>query len=429
MNETIIDITDFENLLNPVYIPYLYDQHRYLILKGGSDAGKSHFACQKILYRTMTELGHRFLIIRKVKDTIRKSVFQLFQDYIIKWDLWAEFKINKTDMSITFKSNGNTILFCGVDDPEKLKSMEGITGIWIEEATELAMKDFQEINRRLRGIFHTYMQIILTYNPILKSNWTYKRFFENVTKKERTKIRILTTTYKDNIFAKDDQDYIDILESYTGNNRKVYTLGQYGMLENAIYSNWRMIDNKDFPDDEPIYGLDFGYIAPMALVKLVVDMEERKIYLHEEYYRTRRTINKFVGDIEEKNIKEKIIIADSEAPDKIDEMIEYGYGYTEPANKKKGSVIAGIDFINQFELLITKSSTNIKREIEGYQRKKDKDGNIREEPEKGVDHTMDAFRYPVYTKFYTEALPYFYVPGQKEEKKETDGEGEKVDNE
>ena len=108
MNETIIDTREFESLLNPVYIPYLYDQHRYLVLKGGADAGKSHFACQKILYRTMTEEGHRFLIIRKVKDTLRKSVFQLFQDYILKWDLWDEFKINKTQQEPYTHFNAGT---------------------------------------------------------------------------------------------------------------------------------------------------------------------------------------------------------------------------------------------------------------------------------------------------------------------------------
>ena len=411
MNETIIDTREFESLLNPIYIPYLYDRHRYLVMKGGSGAGKSHFACQKILYRTMTEEGHRFLIIRKVKDTIRKSVFQLFQDYISKWNLSGEFKVNKTIQTITFLGNGNQILFCGVDDPEKLKSMEGITGVWVEEATELAMKDFEEIDRRLRGIFHTYMQIILTYNPILKTNWTHKRFFEHLTDEDREDIIILTTTYHDNIFILDDKAYIRLLENYTGNNRKVYTLGQYGHLENAVYTNWRMIDDKDFPDDEPDYGLDFGFIAPMALVKVIVDMEERKIYLHEEYYKTRKTIKLFAEDIEEKNLKEKRIIADSEAPDKIEELInDYGYSYVDPANKNKGSVIAGIDFINQFEILITKSSTNIKREIEGYERKKDKEGTVLEQPEKGVDHIMDAFRYVLYTIFYTEGEPYFYVP-------------------
>ena len=411
MNETVIDIREFESLLNPVYIPYLYDQHRYLIMKGGAGAGKSHFACQKILYRTMTEEGHRFLIIRKVKDTIRKSVFQLFQDYISNWNLSGEFKINLTLQTITFLGNGNQILFCGVDDPEKLKSMEGITGIWVEEATELAMKDFEEIDRRLRGIFHTYMQIILTYNPILKTNWTHKRFFEHLTDEDKEDIIILTTTYHDNIYILNDKAYIRLLESYTGNNRKVYTLGHYGMLENAVYTNWQMIDDKDFPDDEPVYGLDFGFIAPMALIKVVVDMEERKIYLHEEYYKSRKTIKLFAEDIEENDIKEKRIIADSEAPDKIEELInDYGYSYVEPANKNKGSVIAGIDFISQFEILITKSSTNIKREIEGYERKKDKEGTVLEQPKKGVDHAMDAFRYVLYTVNYTEGEPAFYAP-------------------
>ena len=407
MQETVIDFTYFEHLLNPIYRKLLYIIKRYLVLKGGAGSGKSHWACQKILYRTMTEEHHRFLIIRKVKDTLRKSVFQLFQDYIIKWELSKEFKINKTDMSITFKSNKNTILFCGIDDPEKLKSMEGITGVWIEEATELKMADFEEVDRRLRGIFHTYMQIILTYNPILKSNWTYKRFFENITEQDEEDICIVTTTYKDNIFIKNDKAYVRLLENYTGNNRTVYTLGQYGQLENAIYTNWRMIPDSEFPTtDEPVYGLDFGYIAQQACVKVQVDMEKRKIYLHEMFYKTRYTTKMFAEEMEGTGIETKRVIADSEAPDKIDELNnDYGYNYIEGANKGKGSVIAGIDFINQFEILITESSQNIKKEIEGYERKKDRDGIAKEEPNKGVDHMMDAFRYPVYTIYYTAETP------------------------
>jgi len=289
--------------------------------------------------------------------------------------------------------------------------MEGITGIWIEEATELKMKDFEEVDRRLRGIFNTYMQIILTYNPILKSNWTYKRFFENITEQDEEDICIVTTTYKDNIFIKNDKAYVRLLENYTGNNRTVYTLGEYGQLENAIYTNWRMIPDSEFPTtDEPVYGLDFGYIAQQACVKVQVDMEKRKIYLHEMFYKTRYTTKMFAEEMEGTGIETKRVIADSEAPDKIDELNnDYGYNYIEGANKGKGSVIAGIDFINQFEILITESSQNIKKEIEGYERKKDRDGIAKEEPNKGVDHMMDAFRYVLYSVYYTEGIPYFYV--------------------
>ena len=431
MQETVIDLSQFENVLNPVFIPYLYNKKRYLILKGGSGGGKSHWACQKILHRVMTEKGHRFLIIRKVKDTIRKSVFQLFKDYIIKWDLWDEFKIRDNNMTITFKSNGNEILFAGVDDPEKLKSMEGITGIWIEEATELYLKDFEEIDRRLRGIFHTYMQIILTYNPILKSNWTYKRFFTGLTEEDKEDIEISTTTYKDNVYLKDDKAYKKLLEGYTGNKRTVYTLGQYGMLENAIYTNWEMIENDEFPDDEPILGLDFGFIAPQALLKIVVDMEEKVIYIDELSYKTRQTMSMLAKDMNEKKLNDYRIIADSEAPDKIDELKNWYYKeerinketgkleiayeekhfpYIDPCNKGKGSVLAGIDYVQQFKMKITRRSVKVKAEVESYQRREDKEGNIMEEPEKGMDHAMDCIRYVMYTVYYTEKIPYIYVP-------------------
>jgi len=406
MQETIIDVSNFEKVLNPIYIPYLYNQKRYLILYGGSGAGKSHFACQKILYRTITEEGHRFLIIRKVARTLRRSVFQLFLDYINKWGLTNEFKINKSEMAITFEGNGNMILFAGIDDSEKMKSIERITGVWIEEATELTIEDFEELDRRVRAIYHTYVQFILTYNPILMSNWTHKRFFENLTKSDKIDITKLRTTYKDNIYILEDKAYIKLLESYKGNTRIVYTLGQYGKLENAIYMNWEMIDDDKFPDyDEPIYGLDFGFINPQCLVKLIVDTERKEIYLHEEIYKRHQTIPELVAEMEKLGLKDKRIIADSEAPEKIEELKNYGYYYIEGSLKGKGSVIAGIDYINQYKIYITKSSTNIKKEIEGYQRRKDRDGNVLEEPEKGMDHAMDAFRYPVYTIYYMAEKP------------------------
>jgi len=400
---SVVDLTDLKQLSNPKYYSLFSNKDRYLVLYGGAGGGKSWFVCEKIIIRTLKEKGNRFLVIRKVARTLRRSVFQLFRDYIIRWGLTSLFTVNKTDMTIECK-NGNIIYFAGVDDPEKLKSIEGITSIWIEEATELNLEDFEEIDRRLRGKNVNYKQIILTYNPILNTNWTYKRFFEGSNKNTT----IIRTTYKDNKFI--DENYKQLLEGYKGNTRTVYTLGQYGQLENAIYTNWQMIDDKDFPDsDEAIYGLDFGFIAPNALVKIVVDMEEKKIYLHEEIYKTRQTTAMLATDMEDLGLKDKKIIADSEAPEKIEELKGYGFSYIEGANKGKGSVIAGIDFINQFTLYITKSSTNIKKEAEGYQRHKDKDGNIYEQPEKGMDHLMDAFRYPMYTVYYLESEPYFIV--------------------
>lgn len=400
MQETIIDLRQFENVLNPIYILYLYDQKRYLLLYGGAGAGKSHFACQKILYRIMNEEGHRFLIIRKVARTLRQSVFQLFLDYISKWELTQEFKINRTEMTITFEGNGNTILFAGVDDPEKLKSIEGITGIWIEEAFELYLEDFQELDRRLRGIFHVYMQIILTYNPILKTNWTYSRFFSDVTKKDLEDITKLRTTYKDNIFIKNDLAYKKLLESYKGNMRTVFTLGKYGMLENAIYTNWEMIDDDKFPDDKGVLGLDFGFINPNCLLDIVVDMERKEIYVDELVYKRHQIIPELSQEMNQLGLNDYKIIADSEAPEKIEELKRDGFPYIEGSIKGKGSVLAGIDYVQQFKIYITRRSVNVKKEIESYQRRKDRDGNVTEMPEEGLDHAMSCIRYVLYTVYY-----------------------------
>ena len=407
--KTIVNI-DLKKITNEIYLPLYKNQSRYLILYGGAGSGKSWYAAEKILIRIIKEERHRILVVRKVARTLRRSVFQLFQDLIIKWGLENYFVINKSDMDIKYY-NGNRLYFAGVDDPEKLKSIEGITSMWIEEATELSLDDFNEIDRRLRGKTKNYKQVILTYNPILKKNWTFLRFFTDMSEEDLKDITKLRTTYKDNDFIKNDYAYMKLLEGYTGNMRTVYTLGEYGQLENAIYTNWRMIPDSEFPTtDEPIYGLDFGYIAQQACVKVQVDMEKRKIYLHEMFYKTRYTTKMFAEEMEGTGIETKRVIADSEAPDKIVELNdEYGYNYIEGANKGKGSVVAGIDFINQFEILITESSQNIKKEIEGYERKKDRDGIAKEEPNKGVDHLMDAFRYVLYTIFYTEGVPYFYV--------------------
>lgn len=379
----------------------------------------------------MKEEGHRFLVVRKVAKTLRTSVFQLFRDYIIKWKLSGFFKINKTDMTITYIPNGNIIYFAGVDDPEKLKSIEGVTGIWIEEATELFLNDFEELDRRLRGVTKYYKQIILSYNPILKTNWTYKRFFQGISKEEKSIIRKLRTTYLDNRYILQDKAYIKLLRSYKGNMRKVYTLGEYGALENAIYTKWKTIPDKEFPvEDKADYGLDFGYINPCALVKMVVDMERKEIYVNELLYKTRLDTGKLAKELNILKLNDKRIIADSEAPDKINELKnwyykeekfdkalgkavityeENGLSYIEGALKGKGSVLAGIDYLQQFKIFITESSVNVIREIESYQRKKDKDGNILEEPEKGQDHSLDAIRMVMYTCYYNNSDPNFYV--------------------
>lgn len=211
--------------INDVYIPLLTNTSRYLVQKGGAGSGKSVFAAQKIVLRTLTEKKHRFLVIRKVAATRQQSVFKLLKTIIDEFGVLNEFEINKTDLSFLHKPTGNEILTAGIDDSEKLKSIAGITGIWVEEATELNEDDFDQIDLRLRGETINYKQIILTFNPIDERHWLKKRFEDN--QSENT--YLLKTTYEHNHFI--DEEYKFVLDTKAAVNPnffRIYKLGEWG---------------------------------------------------------------------------------------------------------------------------------------------------------------------------------------------------------
>lgn len=211
--------------VNDAYYPLLEDTNRYEILYGGSGSGKSVFASQKVVLRCVGENKHRLLCIRKVANTLRSSVYQILIDCITDLGLRAEFEINKTEMRFTHTPTGNEILLAGLDDVEKLKSITGITSIWIEEATELNEGDFDQVDLRLRGETENYKQIILSFNPIDERHWLKKRFFDFRT----DNTTVLKTTYKDNFFI--DDEYRRVLEqkaSVSPNLYRIYYLGEWG---------------------------------------------------------------------------------------------------------------------------------------------------------------------------------------------------------
>jgi phage terminase large subunit len=226
-----IDFSRLPEIVNDVYYPLFWDESRYLVLYGSAGSGKSVFITQKILKRVIEEKGHKFLVIRKVGKTLRESVFAEFRNTISTWGLTQLFNVNKTDMAITCL-NGNQIIFAGLDDVEKLKSISGITGIWIEEASEIDQTDLQQLDLRLRGKTSHYKQIILSFNPVSILHWLKAYFFDQPPDNCRT----VKTTYKDNRFL--DQEYIRVLLAlkdvdpyyYT-----VYALGEWGVIGKTIF--------------------------------------------------------------------------------------------------------------------------------------------------------------------------------------------------
>lgn len=379
-------------VFNDVYLPLLDDHKRYMVLYGGAGSGKSHFAAQKKLTRVLNEPGHRFLICRKVGKTLRNSVFQLFRDTISDWNLSGLFKVNKSDMEITCL-NGGQLLFAGLDDVEKLKSITRITSVWIEEASELHPNDFQQINLRLRGQTPSYKQIILSFNPITSDSWLKSRFFDVAGRDDQT---ILHTTYKDNRFI--DPEYAQVLEDLKDQDPyfyDVYCLGKWGSIGNLILTNW-VIDEKvslrpgDY--DAVSAGLDFGFNHPSAY--LDVGIKDDELCVYNEIYERQLTNTDLIERVKEQRIGTHVIIADSAEPDRIKEFQQAGLRI-QAAVKGPGSVNAGIDWLRGKRIRIHPSCVNTIKEIRSWKYKEDKQGNVLEEPVPFMDDAMAALRYAV----------------------------------
>ncbi|MBR7082314.1 MAG: PBSX family phage terminase large subunit [Oscillospiraceae bacterium] len=229
--ETAIWWDELKSRTNPAFRRLYFAKTRYLVLMGGGGSGKSIFAGDKVLSRVTCEAGHRWLVCRKVARTMRESVFRQIVSQAKKYPRADGLKVNKSEMMIEFP-NGSQIIFAGLDDVEKLKSIYSITGIWVEEASEITESDFNQLDIRLRGETPYYKQIILTFNPVSVTHWLKSRFFD----REDENATIHHSTYRDNIFL--DEDSARVLESYKDTDRYYYTvycLGEWGVTGNTVF--------------------------------------------------------------------------------------------------------------------------------------------------------------------------------------------------
>lgn len=374
-----------ENDINIIYLDLLKNKNRYLHLYGGAGSGKSYFAAQKILLRIMKEERHRILLVRKVARTIRHSQFSLIKSLLYSSGLDEHFKINDSDLRMQSSLNGNELISAGIDDREKLKSIFGISSIWVEEATELSYEDFNQLDLRLRGKTKNYKQIILTYNPINSHHWLNTKKFKDSFK--------LKTTYKDNLHI--DDEYIDVLNNLKEQDEEyynIYALGEWGVLKNVIYKPFEILNDYPVYYDETIYGLDFGYNNQTALIE--VNIKDRIFYLKELIYECRLTNTDLIERMKSLKIKRgSYVYCDSAEAGRIAEIKRAGFNVF-PADK---SVKDGIDFVKSCKIISNPGNNGINKEVISYCYKQDKDGKLLDEPIKFNDHTMDAIRYAIYS--------------------------------
>jgi len=354
---------------------------RINVIYGGAGSGKSYSIAQLFIRRLYEEENIRMLVLRKTLPALRITAYQLVLDLLREYDL--PFTLNKSEMLI--RNGTNEILFKSLDDPEKIKSYEG-NYLWIEEATEITYEDFTQLNLRLRRKNQNNInQMYLTFNPISRFHWLNTQLIEST----REDIAIHHSTYKDNPFL--SREYIAELEGLTDENfYKVYTLGEFGELKNIIYTNYNI---EDLPTnyESTIYGLDFGFNNPTALLE--VNIKDNEYYERELLYETHLTNQDLIGKLKSLIRSDCTIYADSAEPARIEEISRAGFDIRS-ADK---SVKDGIDFIKSQRIHIDRNSPNLIAEKHGYKYREDRNGNIFDEPVKFRDHLMDCERYAIYT--------------------------------
>lgn len=386
-----IELNISRKIFNDVYYPYLFNyENRFEVYYGGAASGKSYFIGQKLVLKALKS-KRKILIIRKVMATQLTSCWQLIIDALQNFNLYQYCKVNKSNFTIELP-NGSIFLFKGMDDSEKIKSIVGISDIWIEEASEVSEEDFLQLNLRLRSKF-PLLQMILSFNPVSKANWVYSYWFLN---KQKEAI-IIHSTYKDNKFL--PQAYIDSIEQLKNTNLtyyRVYALGEFASLDKLVYTNWE-IRNFDINSNlgASLCGLDFGFVNDnTAFIYSQLDEDNKVIYICQEYITKGKTNQQIASALDALGFRKSLIICDSAEPKSIEELRQEGIVRARESIKGKDSIIHGIQKLQQYKLIIHPSCTETITELENYSWTKDKKtGEYINKPQDQFNHCLDALRY------------------------------------
>lgn len=378
--------------MNPAFRKLVLDKHRIQVLVGGASSGKSYSTAEKIIYKCLAESGHKILVVRKVASTNKHSTFDLLIAILADWNMLGLFQIYHSEISLRCRVNNNEILFAGLDDVEKLKSIQGITDIWIEEASEISEPDFNQLDLRIRGKTEHKKQITLTLNPISVQHWIKKRFFDRVEDDCLTH----RSTYKDNLHL--DEDTIKRLEGITDPYfLEVYVKGNWGVFGNVVFTNF-IIEDFDYGENDlenVSTGMDYGFAHASAIERM--GFHDGNLYCFAELYGKGWTNPDFIAFTKERFGEESCywqITADSAEPDRILEWERSGYRNINSAKKGPGSLRFGIDYLASKRIHVHATKCpNLVREIQSFKRREDKDGNAIDAFVEINDDCIAALRY------------------------------------
>ena len=399
--------------LNDHFYDFIDDwEHKFYFLVGGYGSSKSYHVAVKLIKKLLQE-KRKALVIREVFDTIRDSCFDLLEEVANAMGVEEYLTFTTSPMQVRFK-NGSRIIFKGMDKPAKLKSLNGVSIVWIEECSEVKYEGFKEILGRLR---HPTLSnhIILSTNPVSKSNWCYKYFFQDrknnvlvLDDEELYKKRIMIagntyyhhSTVDDNFFV--PASYVEQLDDLQVHDPDLYRVarkGQFGINGTLVFPQFEIQPHKKVLElmkavKSPLEknGMDFGFVTSYnAALRMLIDHEEKILYIYKEYYSRNKTDPEIAEDMED--WKDIVIKADCAEPKAIKFYKQAGFRM-KACKKFKGSRSMYTKKVKRFKKIICSDACpNTIDELKELTFAVDKDGEIIEDEFNIDPHTLSAIWY------------------------------------
>lgn len=388
---------------------------RYWAVKGGRGSKKSYTVAYWIILNMMIYDKSNTLVVRKVADTLAQSCYALLKKCCYNLGVADKWKFSKSPLEMVYKQTGQKIIFRGLDDPQKITSIDveygSLCWMWVEEAYQINKReDFDRIDESIRGKLPPglFFRVMLTFNPWNKSHWLRTAFFETEEGRplDDPDVFSVTTNYLMNEWlGEPDYKLYDRMKRLNPRQYLVAGLGNWGSPEGLIYDgNWEEFefDFNQVAQREgvvAINGLDFGFSAdPTAMACMLYDEQHYELYIYDELYVKGYTSPKRYDAICKMGHKHSVIYYDVAGALDSGELMELGLSNLIPYNKagEKNSILNGINYLRGLKIYIHPKCVNFITEIENYMWYVDKDGNTQNKPQPGsMDHLMDAMRYGV----------------------------------
>lgn len=379
---------------------------RYRVCKGSRASKKSKTTALWYIVNLMKYPDANLLVVRKVFRTLKDSCFTELKWAINRLGVQNHWEIKESPLEMTYKPTGQKIYFRGLDDPLKVTSITVEHGflcwMWIEEAYEIGNEnDFNMLDESIRGAIPPetglFKQITLTFNPWNEHHWMKKRFFDN----PDDETLAMTTNYLCNEWL--DEADRKVFETMRLNNPRRYRvagLGDWGIVDGLIFENW---EEKAFDIDEirqmasvkSAFGLDFGYTNdPSALFCGLVDEAAKTLWVFDEMYKNAMSNERIASEVTTMGYRKERIRAEAAEPKSIDRLYELGLSHIQQARKGNDSVNNGIDYLQDYHIIVHPRCVNFITEISNYTWDTDtKTGKRLNKPIDDFNHLMDAMRY------------------------------------